>query len=227
MRQPELVSECVQAMDPSSGIVSVKCRIGVDEMDSEQFLVDFAGAILEAGCTLLIVHARKAWLKGVSPKQNRTLPPLNYDRVYALKRFLPKLRIVINGGIDTLDECERHLEHVHGVMLGRSIYAQPMLLQGVDQRLYGESACANQTPEDVLEAMLTYLEHQDQDNPYCVIRHALGLYRNTPGAREARRALGDVRTLSALEKFLGARKNYAALDSTEIGTERSLIATSM
>lgn len=214
MADPKRVAECVRAMNPSHGLVSVKCRVGIDELDSDEFLLDFAAHVWEAGCTLLIVHARKAWLSGVSPKRNRTLPTLNYERVYRLKKDLPQLRVVINGGIDTLEACERHLKHVDGVMLGRYAYAHPMILSATDSRFYGEKNIKRvPSPEDLLHTLLPYLKRIENGNIHSVLRHALGLYRSTAGARMARRLLASVRTLRELEDFLKMR---AQLKETEL-----------
>ena len=221
MRKPELVGECLKALDPSQGLVSVKCRIGVDELDSKQFLHDFAGHVVESGCKLLIVHARKAWLKGLNPKQNRSLPSLNYERVYQLKQEMPQLRIIINGGINTLDECERHLEHVDGVMLGRAVYAWPMLLSGVDRCLYRAPTQNALNPEEVLMALLPYLRRKENMSIYHVLRHTLGIYRHTPGARIARQSLGAVRTLKALEEFVAMRVQDATRNQPMVYKNRT------
>lgn len=205
MRHPGHVAECVRAMDPSQALVSVKCRIGVDELDSESFLAEFATRVWEAGCGLLIVHARKALLNGLSPKQNRSIPELNYERVYQLKRCLPQLAIVINGGIDSIDACKEHLERVDGVMLGRAAYSNPMLLNAVDRELYGDDNARAHTPDSVLRALLRYAKRERNSNNtpiHKVLRHTPGLYKNVPNARHARRALVAVRAAQQLEELL-------------------------
>lgn len=207
MRNARATAECVRAMDPAQGLVSVKCRIGVDNEDSDEFLLEFAEYMWEAGCGLLIVHARKALLKGLNPKQNRSIPPLNYQRVYKLKRHLPQLRVVINGAISTLEECEMHLEHVDGVMLGRVPYAQPMLLRKVDRCLYNDDSGCVSDPDELLRLLLPYAKREENNHTHNVLRATLGLYRNTPYARSARRALCAVRTVTQLEHFLSRVPN--------------------
>lgn len=193
MAEPELVGNAVSAMSDASGLpISVKTRIGIDELDSYQFLCDFIGQVNNKGCDTFIVHARKAWLSGLSPKQNRDVPPLDYDRVYQLKKDFPHLTIAINGGIKTLDECKLHLSHLDGVMLGREVYSNPYLLSTVDQVLFENN---NQvlTRLQVLDKMYPYIEQQLENGSYLnhIARHMLGLFQGMPGARAWRRHLSE------------------------------------
>ena len=138
-KEPNVVAECLEAMRAKTSIpVTVKTRIGVDDIDHYDNLVSFVEAVAKAGCSHFIVHARKAWLQGLSPKQNRQVPPLNYDRVYQLKKDFPQLFITINGGIKTLEDMQMHLENVDGVMIGREAYQNPFLLASIDQFIFGE-----------------------------------------------------------------------------------------
>jgi tRNA-dihydrouridine synthase A len=193
MAEPELVAACVQAMRDAVQVpVSVKCRIGIDDQDSDVDFQRFVDAIADAGCTHVIVHARKAWLKGLSPKENREIPPLDYARVYRLKEARPDLIVSINGGITTLDEAEEHLNHVDGVMLGRAAYQTPYLLADVDRRFYGD----NRTPPtraQVIEAMVPYAKaHVARGGRLNnIARHMLGLCHGLPGARAFRRHLSE------------------------------------
>jgi tRNA-dihydrouridine synthase A len=170
--------------------VTVKCRLGVDDQDTEESLDRFVDAVIAAGADALIVHARKAWLKGLSPRENREVPPLDYPRVYRLKRRLGSFPVVINGGIRSLDEAESHLTHVDGVMLGRAAYDTPALLIDVDPRLFGTPAPATSAHEAV-EALMPYIARQMQRGTrlHDITRHLLGLFRAVPGARAFRRYL--------------------------------------
>src|SRR6476646_714073 len=160
MAEPELVARCVAAMKRAVAIpVTVKCRIGIDDQDPEVALDTLARAVVAAGCDTLIVHARKAWLNGLSPKENRDIPPLDYDRVYRLKRAMPDVPIIINGGILSIDEAKAHLEHVDGVMLGRAAYQEPWRLLDVDRELFGEAA-PHATMQEAFEAMRPYIADQ-------------------------------------------------------------------
>jgi tRNA-dihydrouridine synthase A len=193
MRQPERVADCVAAMKKSTELpVTVKCRIGVDDSKEYEFLKRFVSTIAEADCDTFIVHARKAWLQGLSPKENREIPPLHYDVVYRLKQEFPHLTIVINGGITTLEECEEHLRHVDGVMLGREAYDNPYLLAQVDQRLFGATAPVP-TRADIVNALMTYAERELASGVHIsrITRHILGLYRGEPNARAFRRVLSE------------------------------------
>jgi tRNA-dihydrouridine synthase A len=191
MLEPQLVAEAIKAMRDAVEIeVTVKHRLGVDEQDSEQQLQDFVDSLADAGCRTFIVHARKAWLQGLSPKENREVPPLDYERVKRLKVAFPKLNIIINGGIQNLDEAGPLLESLDGVMLGRAAYHNPWLLAEVDGRLFGEPDPFKQRHE-VMAAMLPYLQRHLANGGRLnqVLRHILGLYLGQPGARRWRQAL--------------------------------------
>ena len=172
--------------------ISVKCRIGIDDQDSQRDLDRFVGTVADAGCTSFIVHARKAWLKGLSPKQNREVPPLDYARVYALKAAYPGLEIIINGGIASLAEAEAHLQKVDGVALGRAAYQNPYLLAHVDRQLFAETVAPPRRGQ-VLEALLPYVEQHLAAGGRLnnVVRHILGLYHGQPRARAFRRHLSQ------------------------------------
>ena len=193
MAKPLIVADCVKAMRDVCDIpVTVKHRIGIDDMESYQELAGFVAPIAEAGCNVFIVHARKAWLKGLSPKQNREVPPLNYPWVYQLKRDFPDLTFVINGGIQSLEECETHLAHVDGVMIGREAYQNPWMLAEVDSRLFGsDDPVASR--EQVMEHLIPYVSRQLARGSHLnhITRHILGLYRGVPGARQFRRHLSE------------------------------------
>ena len=173
--------------------VTVKCRIGIDDQDSEADLERFIAAVAGAGCRTVIVHARKAWLDGLSPKENREVPPLDYARVYRLKAAHPELEIVINGGIGSLDEAEAHLAHVDGVALGRAAYQNPYLLAEVDGRLFGDAA-PFPTRRAVLEQLVPYAERHVRNGGRLnnIVRHILGLYHGRPRARAFRRHLSEL-----------------------------------
>jgi len=194
MAEPALVRDCIAAMREACDIpVTVKHRIGIDHQECYTELVDFVGTVAAGGAEVFIVHARKAWLQGLSPKENREIPPLNYDWVYHLKRDFPELTIVINGGIETLDACEQHLKQVDGVMLGRVPYQNPWLLSEVDQRLCGAATSVSNTREDAVDAMLPYIEAQLRKGArlHHVTRHMLGLYQGQYGGRQYRRHLSE------------------------------------
>ncbi|MFT5163530.1 MAG: tRNA-dihydrouridine synthase A [Alteromonadaceae bacterium] len=193
MARPEVVAQCVEQMRSVVDIpVTVKCRIGIDDSDEYQFLADFVETVKEAGCSSFTVHARKAWLKGLSPKQNREVPPLNYERVYQLKAQHPELEITINGGINNLTCTTTHLAHVDGVMIGREAYQNPYLLVGVDQQIYG---CNEPilTRHEIIEMMIPYIEVQLTQGAtvWQVVRHMLGIFQSMPGARSFRRFLSE------------------------------------
>ena len=195
MAEPTLVSDCIRAMTGRIAIpVTAKHRIGIDDLDSYQMLCDFVGSLANAGCAAFIIHARKAWLKGLSPKENREIPPLDYDRVYRLKTDFPDLEIVINGGITTLDAAEAHLRRVDGVMMGREAYHNPWILAEVDRRLYGDPDRGPSRPE-VVDRLVTYLQREAARGtpPKRITRHILGLYRGQPGSRAWRRQLSNQR----------------------------------
>jgi tRNA-dihydrouridine synthase A len=193
MARPDLVADCVKAMVDSCDIpVTVKHRIGIDHMETYDELLGFVEPVAAAGCSVFIVHARKAWLQGLSPKENREIPPLNYPWVYQLKRDFPQLSIVLNGGIQTLQECQSHLQHVDGVMLGREAYQNPWMLSGVDEMLFGMDK-AIKSRDDVIAALLPYTERQLAGGAQLnhITRHILGLYQGVPGARKFRRHLSE------------------------------------
>ncbi len=193
MAEPELVRDCVAAMREVVDIpVTVKQRIGIDHQESFDELRDFVGIVAEGGCEVFIVHARKAWLEGLSPKQNREIPPLNYAWVYALKQQFPHLTIVLNGGIQDLEECEQHLTKVDGVMLGRAAYQTPWLLSTVDSRLFGDKDPAPNR-EYVIAKLIEYIEIYLASGGRLnhVTRHILGLFHQQPGGRLFRRTLSE------------------------------------
>ncbi len=203
MAEPDLVAACVAAMQNAVNIpVTVKCRIGIDDQDSETDFQNFIDRVAAAGCTTFIVHARKAWLKGLSPRENREIPPIDYPRVYRLKTARPDLEIVINGGIETLDACEEHLRHVNGVMLGRAAYHDPFILAEVDQRFFdGRAAVGSRA--DALRAIEGYVDaHVAAGGRLSnITRHVLGLYHGRPRGRLFRRVLSEeaVRAGSGIE----------------------------
>jgi len=193
MAEPALVAECVDAMKHAVRIpVTVKCRIGIDDQDPEIALDALARRVVAAGADALIVHARKAWLNGLSPKENRDVPPLDHDRVYRLKASMPDVPIIINGGIASLGEAKRHLVHVDGVMLGRAAYQEPWRLLAADPELFGEAA-PHATMKDVFEAMMPYIEDQLAHGTrlHSVTRHFVGAFHGVPGARAFRRHLAQ------------------------------------
>jgi tRNA-dihydrouridine synthase A len=193
MAQPELVADCVKAMVDACNIpVTVKHRIGIDEMESYGELTGFIEPIAAAGCSVFIVHARKAWLQGLSPKQNREIPPLNYPWVYRLKQDFPQLTIVINGGIHGIEECRGHLQYVDGVMIGREAYQNPWMLAEVDSGLFGMDKTVV-SRDDVIARLIPYVEGQLDRGVHLnhITRHILGLYQGVPGARKFRRHLSE------------------------------------
>ena len=196
MQEPVLVGECVAAMKAAVSLpVTVKCRIGVDDQDTEEALDRLTDCVVKAGCDELTVHARKAWLQGLSPKENRDIPPLDYPRVYRLKQARPDLPIAINGGIKTMAEVHEHLKHVDGVMLGRVAYHEPEILLSVDPELYGEVAPVADGFEAV-EAYEPYVAEQlaKGERLHNITRHMLGLFTGRPGARAYRRHLATEAT---------------------------------
>jgi tRNA-dihydrouridine synthase A len=191
MREPALVGDCVKAMRDAVPVpVTVKCRIGVDDQDDYADLQHFTETMLEAGVEILVVHARKAWLQGLSPKENREIPPLDYERVYRLKREFPQLVVAINGGITTAEAVQAHLAQVDGVMLGRAAYHDPYVLARVESALHGEPLPSR---ESVLQHMRPYIEAELARGVALkhITRHLLGLYQGEPGARGFRRILSE------------------------------------
>ncbi len=193
MARPELVRDCVSAMRDACDIpVTVKHRIGIDHMESYDELTHFVGTVAEGGCDTFIVHARKAWLQGLSPKQNREIPPLNYPWVYDLKRDFPQLTIAINGGITNLEQAQEHLQQVDGVMIGREAYQNPWMLAEVDCKIFGMDKTV-ESRDDVVAGLLPYVERQLTQGAHLnhITRHILGLYQGVPGAKKFRRHLSE------------------------------------
>jgi tRNA-dihydrouridine synthase A len=193
MAEPALVAEGIAAMKRAVRIpVTVKCRIGIDDQDPEIALDTLARSVVAAGADALIVHARKAWLNGLSPKENRDIPPLDYSRVYRLKAALPHVPVIINGGIASLMEAKAHLAHVDGVMLGRAAYQEPWRLLAADPDLFGEAA-PHATMKDVFEAMVPYIEAELAQGTrlHSMTRHFVGAFHGVPGARAFRRHLAE------------------------------------
>jgi tRNA-dihydrouridine synthase A len=206
MAEPQLVADCIKAMRDAVSIdVTIKHRIGIDQSESYDFVRDFVGTIAQAGCRTFIVHARNAILKGLSPKENREIPPLNYDFAYHLKRDFPHLEMIVNGGIKTEAEIDLHLQHLDGVMIGREAYHNPYLMATFDARYYNDATTLKSRAE-VLEAMLPYIHAQLERHGKqhggglrlnSITRHMLGLTAGMPGARAFRQALSDSKKLAA------------------------------
>ena len=229
MAEPALVADCVKAMRDAVSIdVTIKHRIGIDDVDSYDFVRDFVGTAASAGCKTFIVHARNAILRGLSPKENREIPPLKYEFAYLLKRDFPALEIIINGGVKTLADIDAHLLHVDGVMLGREAYHNPYLLASFDARYYQDASPVKSRAE-VVDAMLPYIHAQLDRHGHAdgkslklnsITRHMLGLMAGIPGARAFRQTLSDSTRLAAagpelLMEALGATQAAAisVLDS--------------
>jgi tRNA-dihydrouridine synthase A len=194
MAEPDLVAQCVAAMKEVVDIpVTVKTRIGIDDQDSYEFLTNFVTLVSETGgCEQFTIHARKAWLSGLSPKENREIPPLDYSRAYQLKQDFPHLTIAVNGGVKTLAEAKEHLQHLDGVMIGREAYQSPYLLAEVDQQIFGLDTPVKKRSQLVQE-MYPYIEQQLAQGSYLghITRHMLGLFQNMPGARQWRRHISE------------------------------------
>jgi len=193
MQFPDLVAQNVQQMQVAVDIpVTVKCRIGVDEQEPREALWKLVEKSANAGCSVFLVHARKAWLKGLSPKENRNVPPLDYELVYQLKQDFPELDIIINGGIETLAQCQYHLEYVDGVMMGREVYSNPYVLSQVDQLLYNDSALPR-SRDSIMHDYIAYIETQLEQG--CRLnqlsKHAVGLYHGEPRSRLWRRHISE------------------------------------
>jgi tRNA-dihydrouridine synthase A len=228
MAEPDTVAACINSMQAEVDIpVTVKSRIGIDEMDEYKDLTRFIEVVAASGCDTFIVHARKDWLKGLSPKQNRDVPPLMYDRVYQLKQQFPDLHISLNGGVKTLDEVQLHLEHLDGVMIGREVYSNPYILAEVDKRFY-QGKCASKTRAEIVMAMLPYVEQQMAQGarPWHIARHMLGLFQGQPGGRIWRRYLSQNGTKAnagvelltdALDVLLEAQSRAKQFQSEMIG----------
>ena len=199
MKKPNLVAKCVKAIKNNVNIpVSIKCRIGVDDMDEEKDLNTFIKKVSDSGCKIFIIHARKAWLKGLSPKENRNIPPLNYERVYKLKDEFPHLEIIINGGLENVEDSKNHLTKVDGVMMGRKAYENPFQLTKVDHLVYGMPFLPK-TKEEVLLKMIPYIiqQHKAGVKINLISRHLIGLTKGTKFAKHIRSSLTN---LSALRK---------------------------
>jgi tRNA-dihydrouridine synthase A len=193
MLNPNLVAECVQTMAAAVKLpITVKCRIGVDHDDSYEQLQNFIRIVASSGCKTFIIHARKAWLSGLSPKQNREVPPLRYDIVQQIKQDFPELEIILNGGIKTLAAIEDHLKQVDGVMLGREAYSNPYLLAEFDNKIFGKTEKAL-TRHEIVAKMMPYItaELQNKTKLASITRHMLGLFQGQPGARSWRRHLSE------------------------------------
>ncbi len=213
MTSPQLVAQCVTAMKSATDRpVSVKCRIGIDDQDIEEPLDRLADELVKAGLDALYVHARKAWLNGLSPKDNRTIPPLNYERVHRLAARLKSTPVIINGGIENLEQAEAELKHVSGVMLGRAAYHNPMLLTEVDRRLFGDET-PPPDPREISRVMIEYAESHLVAGGRLnnVTRHMLGLAHGLPGARHFRQIL----TMDVLQKGAGPEVIARAFDAVD------------
>jgi tRNA-dihydrouridine synthase A len=222
MREPELVGDCVATMKARVKIpVTVKCRTGVDEQDPEAALGELATRVVAAGCDALIVHARKAWLSGLSPKENRDVPPLDYGLVHALKRRYPALPVVLNGGLAALAQIDTELQYVDGVMVGRAAYQNPALLLEADPFLFGAAAPVGTTVAAV-EAFIPYVEARLADGVplHAMTRHLLGLFNGLPGARAWRRHLA----MEAVKPCAGVQTLRAALAHVELDPFRGASA---
>lgn len=194
MGQATLVADCIKAMrDVVSIPVTVKTRIGIDDQDSYEFLCDFISTVAGRGeCDMFTIHARKAWLSGLSPKENREVPPLDYPRVYQLKHDFPALTIAINGGVKTLEEAKQHLQHLDGVMMGREAYQNPGILAQVDSEIFGHQSEVMDSVA-IIESLYPYIERELANGTYLghITRHILGLFQGIPGARQWRRYLSE------------------------------------
>lgn len=216
MAEPALVADCVRAMQDAVSVpVTVKHRIGLGRDESYDMVRDFVGALAHAGCRVFIVHARNAWLEGLSPKENREVPPLRHDVVLQLKRDFPDALFVANGGIGSLDEAARHLEQADGVMLGRVAYHDPWQLAGVDRVLFAERS-PPASRRDVVEAMAAYAAARRAEGVplRSVVRHMLGLYHGRPGARAWRRTLSDAALLADADERL-LHRAMAAVEAAD------------
>jgi len=193
MAEPELVRDCLKAMIEAVSIpVSVKTRIGIDRQDSYDELHHFVSTVMQSGCRVFIIHARKAWLDGLSPKQNREIPPLCYDKVYKIKEQFPELEVIINGGIKTIEECEQHLKFVDGVMIGREAYQNPYLLVDFDDVFFHDQHPKPER-EEIISSLLPYVENHLEEGGKLqqISRHLLGLFQSVPGAKYWRRTISE------------------------------------
>lgn len=213
MAEPNLVADCISNMQENVKIpVTIKHRLGIDDLDSYELLFNFVETVSKTGCNIFIVHARKAFLKGLNPKENRDIPPLIYDQVYQLKQELPHLEIIINGGIKTLDDIKEHLKQVDGVMIGRAAYENPYILANIDQEIFGETYPIK-TRCEILKEFLPYIEEQQRQGVHLkhISRHLLGLFQGQIGARMWRRYLSEhahlenasIKTIIEAAKYVG------------------------
>jgi tRNA-dihydrouridine synthase A len=212
MKDAQITANCVAAMRDAVDVpITVKHRIGVDDYDSYEFLRDFVGTVAQSGCEVFLVHARKAWLKGLSPKQNREIPELNYASVYQLKKDFPQLDIIINGGVTTIEQSLAHLQHLDGVMVGREAYSNPYLLATVDQAIYG-STDPIKTREAIADEFLHYVDNELSKGTKlnAMTRHILGLFHGMHGARLFRRHISE----NAFKPAAGIDVLTAALQKT-------------
>jgi len=194
MANPQLVARCVEAMQSNSSVpVTVKCRLGIDDLDKYEDLKTFIQIVARGGCQIFIIHARKAWLQGLSPKENRDVPPLNYETVYCIKREFPELEIIINGGLKTLEDAKKQLDFVDGAMIGREAYHNPYILVKADQLIYGDNNELLPSRKKILEQYLPYVEQQLTKgvNLTQISRHLLGLFQGLPGAKAWRRHISE------------------------------------
>ena len=194
MAEPHTVADGIKAMIDATSHksipITVKCRIGIDEMDSYQFLADFIGTVSEAGCKRVIIHARKAWLHGLSPKENREIPPLEFERVYAIKENFPHLGIILNGGVGTIEDIKKHLHYVDGIMIGRRAYQDPWFLVDIEKEIFGNMKTRSR--EEIVMTMITYAQKQNAEfgTPLkSITRHILGLFHAQPGGKKWRQIL--------------------------------------
>ena len=230
MAEPDLVADCVKAMrDATTLPVTVKHRIGIDRVEDYGFMRDFVGTVaLRGGCDVFIVHARNAWLKGLSPKENREVPPLRHDLAWRLKADFPQLTIVINGGIADDDAIALHLQHVDGVMVGRHAYHEPYAMAGWDARFFGESVAADSAPtrDAVEQGYVHYMEQlAAQGVPWShASRHMLGLRNGLPGARRWRQVWSDHRLKAESPRRVSALASASTQASTQAGTQAAVLA---
>ena len=204
MKEPKLVAKCISQMKEATTLpVTVKCRIGVDDMDQNIHLDNFINEVSSAGCNTFIIHARKAWLKGLSPKDNREIPPLNYERVYKLKKTFPDLKFIINGGIKSLHESSIHLQHVDGVMIGREAYENPLLLAEVDSVIFSDKKVST-SRSDILKSLIPYISDELERGTKIshITRHLMGLFRGFDGAKNMRKYLISLNNaMNPIENF--------------------------
>lgn len=224
MAEPELVAECVAAMKRAVSVpVTVKTRIGIDDRDSYEALANFIQQVQAAGCNTFVIHARKAYLKGLSPRENRTVPPLNYAFAYRIKQEFPGLAIIVNGGIESLEQAETHLQQVDGVMLGRAAYHNPYVLAHVDARIFDDTGPLP-SREAIVHSMIPYIERELKQGSLLkhITRHMLGLFQGTPGARHWRRHLSEnaLRADAGADVVLDALQKIADVTDKDLPTSR-------